>query len=752
MSFWKKRSKPVWAMLAMLMALVAHGVFPVSHARVLGGVWSAALAQSDPFEIPLASLKRKAPEHVVRFTLEKLSTSDGAPRAVVRLSTRDGFKIYDKGLEFTYRDASGVVSTALAFTPSPKPQRVVDPFYNEERDVHSARSAFEVTLPPNTLPASLADGFVVVRFEACSVSMCLLPTRYDVPILEGARGKPQRKKDGNIGLDAGVSAESQQSRVVKSEDVSLLGGEGDAFAPVDGAPAPSARPTALPKPEPTLMGAALTKPEPTPMGAALLLNESQSVPSTPSVESVTDQASLWVQRSLSARSWLLFPALFLAGLLMNLTPCVYPMIPITLNVLSQFGAHGPANDEQRRRRRALLPFVYVAGMVLAYSLMGVVAAMTGSIFGSLLQNVYVTVVLALVMFLLGLSMLGVFNMSALQTFASKIPVAEKHPALGVLTMGALSGLVSAPCTGPVLSTILLLIGQSRDPLYGFILMLFFSLGFGAPYVVLGLFTQKMGRLPKAGGVLNSVKFVFAALMFALALYYLKPLLGRFEMARWLFVRPGFAGVSIAVLAALVFHLYGRLQPEAARYARAGTLVALTALALWLTLFVTSGFVAPPTPRAVGQAGGGGPLSSSSAPSSNPGGPSANVSNGSDVKWVSDWQQAVVRAKVERKPMMVDAWAEWCVACLKMDETVWKDSEVVKILNRDFIPVKLDFTRSSPFSESIIERWDLSGLPAVGFFPVGADLEAAPPVLFREAISARKFLDTAAPLLASESSQ
>jgi thiol:disulfide interchange protein DsbD len=469
-----------------------------------------------------------------------------------------------------------------------------------------------------------------------------------------------------------------------------------------------------------------------------------------SVTSLTDRASLWVQTSLSSRSWLLFPALFLAGLLMNLTPCVYPMIPITLNVLSQFGQHEGASEAERRRRRAILPFVYVAGMVVTYALMGVTAAMTGSIFGSLLQSPVVTVLLAVVMVLLGLSMLGVFNMTALQSFATRIPVAQKYPVAGVLTMGGVSGLVSAPCTGPVLSTILLLIGQSRDPVYGFVLMLFFSLGFGAPYVGLGLFTQKLARLPKAGSLLDGVKFVFAALMFALALYYLKPLVGRAEEVRWVFARPTAMALIVALLGGAVFHLYGRLQPQAARLTRLGSLAALTVMALWMTLWVTSGFVSlePAVARAGSSVGMSG-STSAVAPGDAGGAGGAPVSEG--VDWMKDWNQAVIRATVEKKPLIVDAWAEWCAACLKMDETVWKDPSVVETINERFVPVKLDFTRSSPFSEEIIERWELSGLPAVGFFPVGSDLTKAPPILFREAITASKFAETAAPLLAAQGS-
>jgi thioredoxin:protein disulfide reductase len=660
-----------------------------------------AYAQNDAFDVPLEKLTKKSPENVVRFLVTQVGDLT-KPQAKVelRLQTRDGFKIYNKGLEFTY-SGLGAAGEILSSTSSPNPKRILDPFYNEERDVHESNTVFSVALPAG----ATADGILTVKFEACSVSMCLLPTHFELALIQGARGIPRKKSSG---LDLGVAPPSQSS---SSQQTKPTLGEGNFIGD------PIASGEKLPVP---------TVAEPIP---------SAPVDSSLS-QSWTDQASLWVQEALQNRSWFLFPALFLAGLLMNLTPCVYPMIPITLNVMSQFGSHtglgkGVPEEEKKRRlrRRRLLPLVYVLGMVLSYSLMGVAAAMTGTLFGSLLQNPIVNATLAVVMFLLGLSMLGVFNMTALQNLATKIPIAENNPFFGVLTMGAVSGLVSAPCTGPVLSTILLLIGQSRDPIYGFVLMFFMALGFGAPYLVLGAFTQNMNRLPKAGGALTTVKYLFAALMFALALTYLKPLVSSLDYVRWIYARPSATGAMIALLLGVVAILIARVQPSLGKLSRAALVCVLTAFALWLTLFVTSNFVVLNTKE----------NSSSTDSSPKASQDQSNKKQASLVRWESDWNKAKIRADVEKKPLVVDAWAEWCAACLKMDETVWKDERVVKLLNNDFIAVKLDFTRSSPLMEEFVKVWDIVGLPAVGFFSTGANLAQAPQILFREAITAEQFL-------------
>jgi thiol:disulfide interchange protein len=109
-----------------------------------------------------------------------------------------------------------------------------------------------------------------------------------------------------------------------------------------------------------------------------------------------------------------------------------------------------------------------------------------------------------------------------------------------------------------------------------------------------------------------------------------------------------------------------------------------------------------------------------------------------VRWMKDWQQAVRAAKEQNKGLIVDAWAQWCAACLKMDAEVWNEPGVEALINQHFIALKIDFTESNPQSEELTKRWDLSGLPAVGIYPAGSDFAGQPVVLFREAATVSSF--------------
>lgn len=639
-----------------------------------------AQGETDPFEVPIVQLSKVRPENVVRFkalAFDVDAASGQVTRARIALDTREGFKLYSKGLRFEHESVAAPFPETMAFTADPQEKVIFDEWYKEQRGVFYAGTVFTVTAKN---PINASDK-IRVRFEACSVASCLLPTYFVFPsAMAGSLAKFEKQNDE---LELGVA---------KSESP-LSGGAAN---------------------QPVIRSQS---------------DEAKNFPREPVNTSVSadvsfaDKVSLWVSRELAARSFLLFPALFLAGLLMNATPCVYPVIPITINVLSRFGAGHPPSADERRRRRHLLPFVYVLGMVISYSLMGVVAAMSGGIFGGLLQNVWVTFAVAALMFVMGLWMLGVFNSNALQNFAHKLPVSEKHPVVGVATMGAVSGLVSAPCTGPVLSTLLLLIGQTKDPVFGFTLMVFFALGFGAPYIVLGLVSQQIKRLPRVGGALEWVKFVFAGLMFALSLYYLKPLIGHALFVSSFFERPNSANVVSVALFVVVCGFVMKQAGFKRVFGKVGAIVALTQLGLWLTLFVTSGFVRASSVEA-------------SAPAQ-----SETVAK--EIVWEKDWRKAVMRASVENKPLVVDAWAEWCAACLQMDETVWKDPKVVQIVSQHFVAAKIDFTRTTPVSNELTKRWDLTGLPAVGFFKAGAKLDSEmPAVLYREQIDVAKFFDAA----------
>jgi thiol:disulfide interchange protein DsbD len=276
----------------------------------------------------------------------------------------------------------------------------------------------------------------------------------------------------------------------------------------------------------------------------------------------------------------------------------------------------------------------------------------------------------------------------------------------------------------VLSALLILIGKSQDPLYGFALMSFFSLGFGLPYLVLGVFAHNLKRVPRVGALLDFIKVFFAALLFGLALYYLKAILAALPVFERIYSNPGAQGFALCLATAVIFWLLGKqiqqrpdagasshLRARKSGIARLGLILSMTQMSLWLSLFVTNGFVIAKT--------------------ADTGEPTGAVPT---FRWQSDWKIAVATAKGNSKGLIVDAWAQWCAACLKMDAELWADPEVMKKINEGYVALKLDFTESTPFTDEIASRWDIVGLPAVGIFPAGSDFEALPPKLFRAAVS------------------
>lgn len=210
--------------------------------------------------------------------------------------------------------------------------------------------------------------------------------------------------------------------------------------------------------------------------------------------------------------------LFAAGVLTSLTPCIYPMIPITAAIVGGQSADGSAAP---RSRTILLTFAYVIGLAVVYATLGVIAGMSGTIFGTVSTNPWLYFVMANVLVLAALSMLDVIPVripSSLMARASSAGTAGRVS--GALIMGAVSGLVAAPCSAPVMAAVLTWVTRTQRPVLGFVYLLSFSLGMCALLVAVGLFSGTLARLPKAGSWMVWVKRAFALIMLGVAEYYL----------------------------------------------------------------------------------------------------------------------------------------------------------------------------------------------------------------------------------------
>lgn len=222
-----------------------------------------------------------------------------------------------------------------------------------------------------------------------------------------------------------------------------------------------------------------------------------------------------LETTLREEPLLAVPVLFAAGLATSLTPCVYPMIPITAGMLGGVGAAG-----RSRGRTAVLTFAYVAGLALVYSLLGLLAGLTGTLFGTVSSSPWAYFAMANLLLLFGLAMLEVVPVAAPRRLVEWAARLTGDSVGGVFAMGAASGLVAAPCGAPAFAAVLTFVAATGSAALGLLYLLAFSLGLTALLVVVGLFSGAVASLPRAGRWTQWVKRAAGVILLAMAEYYL----------------------------------------------------------------------------------------------------------------------------------------------------------------------------------------------------------------------------------------
>jgi cytochrome c-type biogenesis protein len=221
---------------------------------------------------------------------------------------------------------------------------------------------------------------------------------------------------------------------------------------------------------------------------------------------------------LSDRPLTALPLAFLGGVLTSLTPCIYPMIPITASLV---GGQKVGADRQGKRRALTLTFAYVFGVALLYATLGLIAGMTGTMFGTISTNPWLYLAIANLLILAALAMLDVIPVrlpAALTTRAAS--AGEGGRVAGAFVMGAASGLVAAPCGAPVMVAVLTWVSLTKSAMLGFLYLFVFSLGMCTLLIAIGISVGVLGVLPRAGGWMIWVKRIFALIMLVMAEYYL----------------------------------------------------------------------------------------------------------------------------------------------------------------------------------------------------------------------------------------
>lgn len=208
--------------------------------------------------------------------------------------------------------------------------------------------------------------------------------------------------------------------------------------------------------------------------------------------------------------WAIFIA-FLAGILTSLTPCVYPIIPI---IVSYVGAQSGGS----KKKGFLISLLYVLGLALVYSILGLIAALSGSFFGEIQSSFWANFIVGNICLLFALSMFDLFSIQI--PFLSRLQPKQGEGLWGAFFLGAVSGLVASPCTAPILGVILTFVATKQSIVYGAVLLFSFAIGMGLLLIVIGTFTGLLTALPKSGAWMVRIKKVFGFILLAIAEYFL----------------------------------------------------------------------------------------------------------------------------------------------------------------------------------------------------------------------------------------
>lgn len=384
-----------------------------------------------------------------------------------------------------------------------------------------------------------------------------------------------------------------------------------------------------------------------------------------------------------------FAGIFLIGLALNLTPCVYPMMSVTVSL---FGSK--KGEESKLGSSFFMAFVYVMGIVAMYSVLGVAAAFTGALFGSWMQSPVVLAVIGILIFALALSMFGLYELQPPSSWMQSLSGTQRKTGgvLGHFFSGLVVGVFAAPCIGPPIIALLAFVGSQGDPLFGFTIFFVMAFGLGFPYLILGTFSGLLSRMPKSGTWMVWVKKVFGVILVGVALFYL--------------ALAFFPGYSFHVIIATVFigglylGFFESSGRDAKTFTRVKWAVGVASLILAFMMF-------------------------------------QNLQK-EGIQWEPYSDDAYTQAIENGTPVMMDFYADWCIPCLELERSTFTDEQVIEA-TQEFKRFKVDMTQyESEESMQLRDRFEVAGVPTIVFIrPDGNEVEEARVVGF---LRADRFLE------------
>ena len=347
---------------------------------------------------------------------------------------------------------------------------------------------------------------------------------------------------------------------------------------------------------------------------------------------------------------------FLGGLALNLTPCVYPLIPITIGF---FGGQ----SEGSTKRLAVMGILFVVGLAVTYSVIGVITSLTGAVFGTLLQNPVVIIAVALILIALSLSMFGVYEFKLPDKLVAKAGGA-KGGYYGAFFMGLTLGIVAAPCIGPFVLGLVTYVAAKQDVFFGFIMFFVLALGLGTPYLFLAIFSGKIKKLPRSGEWMQAIEHIFGLILVGMAIYFLLPLIPK--------AISGFVLPVYMIAAGLYIIFFERKASNIKVFRIIKTIFGVVVMAV-------AAYAVIPKETA-------------------------------SINWKPYSESAI--ASIGQKGIIIDFYADWCIPCKELDALTFSDPRVIK-LSEEFNTYKADMTKSLDDEvETLRDKYKIIGVPTV----------------------------------------
>jgi thiol:disulfide interchange protein DsbD len=409
---------------------------------------------------------------------------------------------------------------------------------------------------------------------------------------------------------------------------------------------------------------------------------------TPATANKSDIVQMFEERG----TFVAFLAIFLVGLALNLTPCVYPMLSVTVSL---FGGQSETNAV----RVFLKAVTYVLGIATMYTVLGVSAALSGTLFGSWLQSPWVLGGIGALLIGLALSSFGLYQIQMPYWLTSKLGGTTGTGMISLYLSGLVVGVFAAPCIGPPVIALLTLVSSKADPVFGFWVFFTLSLGLGFPYLILGIFSGMLKKIPRSGAWLVWVERIFGVMLSAAGLFYLAlafvPKLAAFVIPAALIL----GGIYLGFL-----EPSGKEKKGLQRFKWAFGIVALA-----------FGIV------------------------------SANALRETGMTWDQFSDAKVAGARSQNKPVVMDFYADWCIPCLELEHKTFTDADVISA-TKDFVRLKVDLTHfDSPESEALRKKFNISGVPTIVFIDKSGEEVASSRVV--GFIPPKEFLEKVKPVVA-----